>query len=401
MRSTITFLISLFILHTVSRAQTYVVPPANEATLGNGSFLGPLSNSVRTYQWLINENQLTGLAGQTINGISLRLLQAASAAWPPSTAVYSTYDIYIGPGILPANRSLADFSSHFSAPKTQVRSGSLTIDASSFPIGSTPNPFGSNIEFSTPYVYTGGHLTIEIRHSTSTGGSTSTEAITSSGSGYGTNFSACWASTIDANSGSSGNFSILRFSTSGVVPLKLLAFDARLQNNDALLRWTTEQEINTSHFVLERSSDGRNYTPIGNINSAGTTGGSRQYSYTDQDISGSGYAVLFYRLKMVDIDQRFTYSPVSVINISKEAAVVWLYPNPVGTRAALQVAASVKETISFRIINAAGQPVQSGGYNLQKGNNRFELETAKLPAGQYFLVLEGTGTNERIGFVKQ
>lgn len=59
---------------------------------------------------------------------------------------------------------------------------------------------------------TGGHLLIETRHSGFTGTSRSIDAVSTSGSGYGTLFSACWASGISANSGSQGNFTIVRIS---------------------------------------------------------------------------------------------------------------------------------------------------------------------------------------------
>jgi hypothetical protein len=117
--------------------------------------------------------------------------------------------------VAPADRSLT-FANNVVGAQTLVRSGGLTVPASSFSAGASPNAFGLAIGFDTGYLYTGGNLLIEIRHTGFTGTSRSTDAMLATGGaaqGYGTLFSAAWSSSYTGTSGSQGNFSVLQISS--------------------------------------------------------------------------------------------------------------------------------------------------------------------------------------------
>lgn len=191
----------------------HVVPPIYSGTQGTASFLGPLSNAQRTYQFLIRDSILTGLAGNQITGITYRLLASAVSNWPASDITFSNYDIYLSGSVAPENRSLT-FSQNVVGIQKRVRFGSLTITAGSFPAGGSPTTFGSEITFDSGYVYNGGHLLIELRHTGFTGTSASVDAIGTSTSGYGFLFSSCWTGSYAGTSGTQGNFAVIRL-TSG------------------------------------------------------------------------------------------------------------------------------------------------------------------------------------------
>jgi hypothetical protein len=97
------------------------------------------------------------------------------------------------------------------------------------------------------------------------------------------------------------------------LPLHLLEFNGHLQNDNASLNWKTENEQNTSHFEIERSTDGRNYTTVGNV-AAFNQPGIHNYNYTD-NIAALAVPIVYYRLKQKDIDGRFTYSGIVVLSI--------------------------------------------------------------------------------------
>lgn len=201
-----------------SSAMGAVVPNDRAAVAGNGGFLSPLANSARSYQMVIDESQLVSLVGQQINGIAFRALPGATVAWPAADTTYNNYDIYVGQSVDPSLRTTT-FANNVIGPQTQVRSGSLTIPAGSYTVGSSPNGFAPHITFSIPYAYLGGDLAIEIRQDGSNGTSLSTDAVTASsgpGSGYNVNFGATWISGyFPGATGSNGNFTIIDLS---VVP---------------------------------------------------------------------------------------------------------------------------------------------------------------------------------------
>ena len=199
------------VLNDAAERGTFVIPPNYSGVPGTAGFLGPLANSQRTYQLLIRDSLLTSIVGYNITAISWRLLQSASSNWPASAVSFTNYDIYLSGSVAPENRSLV-FAQNVVGVQKLVRSGSLNIPAGSYPSGLVPNNFGPEITFDSNWVYTGGHLLIEIRHTGFTGTSSSVDAVGTSVSGYGFLFSACWTGNYSGTSGSQGNFAIVRIS---------------------------------------------------------------------------------------------------------------------------------------------------------------------------------------------
>jgi hypothetical protein len=217
--SVITAMLLTFFTLTLAEGSYYsvsqvfnVIPPNYVSTAGGASFLGPLATAPRTYQLLIRDSILTGMVGQELKGISWRLLPSAGSNWPASTVTFSSYDIYLSASVPPENRSLT-FAQNVVGPQKLVRSGALNIAAGSYPSGGNPNLFGAEITFDSTYLYNGGHLLIEIRHTGFTGTSASVDATSTSAAGYGFLFSACWIGSYTGTTGNQGNFSIVRITS--------------------------------------------------------------------------------------------------------------------------------------------------------------------------------------------
>jgi hypothetical protein len=198
----------------LAQVQT-TVPNAFAGTAAPGTFLGPLANSARTYQLLINENQLTEHLGQSLTGITFRLPASATGDWPTAEVNFAAYDIRLSESVAPADRSLV-FANNVVGAQTLVRSGALSLSPSSFSSGSSPNSFGVGIGFDNGYEYAGGNLLIEIRHTGFTGTSRSVDAMLATGGaaeGYGSLFSAAWTGSYAGVSGNQGNFAVLQVSS--------------------------------------------------------------------------------------------------------------------------------------------------------------------------------------------
>lgn len=193
-----------------------IVPNTYASTPGNLTFLGPITNSPRTCQLLINENQLTGMVGQFITSIAWRIPTSSTSAWPTSETIFANYDVYLAVSVPPSQRRFT-FDSNIVGTKTQVRSGSLTVPPNAYSFNEVPNRFGPEIMFNTPYRYTGGHLLIEVRHNGSNGASRNTDAAGTGVPGYGTNFSGCWQGSYTGTGGPGvglqANFSIVQLGT--------------------------------------------------------------------------------------------------------------------------------------------------------------------------------------------
>lgn len=218
-------LLSIAALGVLSAASASgVVPTAFASTEAPGTFfLTSTGSAGRTYQMTISASELTGFVNHNITGLTFRLGNTTTAAWPPANLTFAAWDIWMGSGAAPSAMSNT-FASNFTGTPTQVRSGGLAFNAGSFPIGgsgTTPNSFGPMIAFNTPYLYTGGNLAIEMRFSPQVGSTTTPafDAVAASdpGNGWGTLFAARWTSNIAGTSGSNGNFLVTKFE-SALVP---------------------------------------------------------------------------------------------------------------------------------------------------------------------------------------
>jgi hypothetical protein len=198
------------------------------------------------------------------------------------------------------------------------------------------------------------------------------------------------------------SFSSFYFSGSaqgGPLPVTKLELTGRLVNNNGEINWKTTGEFNTASFDLERSTDGRMYTAISNIPAINNTG-VHSYDYVDQNIVLLGVPFVYYRLKQKDLDNRFTYSAVVVLN-TRNSSIVMLYPNPIEDKANVSISMNKTEQVRGRIIDNAGRVIKQQQWNLFAGSNSFTIDVSNLANGMYWLELIGETINERRQFVKQ
>jgi hypothetical protein len=159
--------------------QSVIVPNAS-AGVSSGVGLNTLirdTGNARTAQLIIDAAQLSTIpTGSQITSITYRLYSGATTAYPATDATWASYDISMGQSVPPASAT-ATFATNVVGALVPVRSGPLTIPAASFGVSSTPRPWGYEIIFSSPYVYNGGPLLIEIRHTGSNIVNTATDFL--------------------------------------------------------------------------------------------------------------------------------------------------------------------------------------------------------------------------------
>ena len=150
------------------------------------------------------------------------------------------------------------------------------------------------------------------------------------------------------------------------LPLTLLSFDA-LKNGAAVkLYWTTDNELDMSKFVVERSADGLNFISLGSVMAMNHSGIN---NYTFQDIQPLS-ALNFYRLKMANNDGSFRYSGVRKVNFGAIADEVTVYPNPVvSDRITISSTGNCRTAVVY---DAAGKAVRN--FILQGRINMIDLK---------------------------
>jgi ELWxxDGT repeat protein len=183
-------------------------------------------------------------------------------------------------------------------------------------------------------------------------------------------------------------------SYSTVLPLIWIDFTAKLVKNDALLNWTTSNEINTSEFIIERSVNGHDFEMVGRVAANGRAG-VQQYQFTDAGITSLNKDIVYYRVKQTDIDSRASYSSVVSIEM-KQKMSLRLYPNPASQFISVD-GSSLKGRVEFKVFDNSGKLVNKGAENVS-GN--LAIDISKLSAGGYYLDIRSDAINKQIQFVK-
>lgn len=163
--------------------------------------------------------------------------------------------------------------------------------------------------------------------------------------------------------------------TTPLLPLHLISFSGTRQAGYNHLQWQTADEVNTKLFEIEQSTNGTAFTKIATVNSAGTSNSS--YSINDNSFSNGK---VFYRLKIIDIDGKFTYSPVIWIN-SEQTGGVSIYPNPVRGLLNLNIGnAAILKTNAW-LFDANGRLMKIILIN----NNQQQINVQDLAKGTYII----------------
>lgn len=155
---------------------------------------------------------------------------------------------------------------------------------------------------------------------------------------------------------------------------------AVLYNKGVMVSWATSTEINNESFVLQRSTDGINFSEINRIPGYGTTSQPHRYQSFDPQ---PGYGILYYRIKAISIDHQFTYSDIARVKIN--TAGVSLYPLPAKNYVHLMNAAPNQVV---RIIDVLGAIVKRAPLS----NN--SLYIGDLPSGTYFIAVKDQNNSE-------
>ncbi|MEO6541430.1 MAG: T9SS type A sorting domain-containing protein, partial [Ferruginibacter sp.] len=172
------------------------------------------------------------------------------------------------------------------------------------------------------------------------------------------------------------------------LPVSLVSFEAIRQTSKVLLQWITEHELNAGTYIVERSADGINYTAIGS-KPAFNNNQRNNYSLTDmQPLPGLN----LYRLKMIDKDGSFRYSPIRKINFNNAGDDITVYPNPVAD-AKIFIASSGNST-SAVLFDAAGRTIRS--YKLGGRSNTLDVSGIARGAYQLRIFTENTVHTEKI-----
>ncbi len=202
----------------------------------------------------------------------------------------------------------------------------------------------------------------------------------------------------DAGGAAQNNLYFNHLSVSGdPLPVELTSFNATIRNGFVDLKWETATEVNNHGFEVERKSVTSDWSKIGFVDGHGTSNSPKFYKYSDKP---SGTGKFSYRLKQIDNDGQFEYSPVVEVlvdNLPNGFVLEQNYPNPFNPETSIRFALKEDTKASLKVFNAMGEEVTTLFDGIAEAGRYYDVKFSgndlssgfyiyKLVAGEYVSV---------------
>lgn len=180
--------------------------------------------------------------------------------------------------------------------------------------------------------------------------------------------------TDNSGGGYTASLNNITWEVASALPVTLRNFSGQARSDKVNLQWNASNAADCWEYIVERSSDGRNYSVIGKI--AGNHADDYNYAFTDnQPLKGNNY----YRLYIISTSGKETYSSIITLQFGSGKKELILLTNPVYNNQ-LDIQLAERKTVS--VYTLSGLPFIRK--DCPAGFNR--IDVSALPAGQYILI---------------
>jgi hypothetical protein len=143
------------------------------------------------------------------------------------------------------------------------------------------------------------------------------------------------------------------FIAAAPLPVVFQSFYVTRQGSNNQLSWSTSEELNNNYYAIEKSTDARNWKQIAIVAGAGTSSLINKYGYADKN---SNDAVVYYRIRQVDMNGTTFYSAIRTLRNNEEVAVTNIYASSNKT-VTIDFNSDIKDNVSIQLINMSGQVI--------------------------------------------
>lgn len=178
--------------------------------------------------------------------------------------------------------------------------------------------------------------------------------------------------------------SLVQFHVDGPLPVTLASFYGKDLKSSIDLHWTSSAESDFSYYELQRSKDALHWATIDIEYPAFSNTGFRDYQYSDEHPE-EGFN--YYRLKMVDLDGTFEYSPSLVIK-HHYLQPLFAYPNPASNWVQIAGGYADDDAAQYFIRDATGKLIRQGLLSTDR-----QISVEELSSGWYFISIYTNNSN--------
>jgi hypothetical protein len=180
-----------------------------------------------------------------------------------------------------------------------------------------------------------------------------------------------------------------------ILPVTLMNINGHSEGDKNIIQWKTASENNSASYQVERSVNGSDYATVQTIPAAGMSSTERSYSCSDI-LTEARRPMYYYRLKMIDINGAFKYSPVIRISSGDQALFVNSYPNPFTKTIMVNIEAPEHDVVNITFTDLQGHVVASQKNSIVKGNNTVECTVNENMATGTYLLKVTTSKEQRV-----
>jgi dienelactone hydrolase len=175
-----------------------------------------------------------------------------------------------------------------------------------------------------------------------------------------------------------------------ILPVKFVSFDVVREGSTTQFTWKVAEQENVLTYEIEKSSDSRTFTKIGEVKAAPQT----EYRFTDNQSPAN-----FYRIKSVDVDGKYSFSTILRYNGSKASVLLKVFPTVVQNQLTVQHPTAMNAT-RITISTSDGKALKIS--TPDKGMQQTILDLSSFKSGLYFVKYEdANGIIETTKIVKQ
>ena len=148
--------------------------------------------------------------------------------------------------------------------------------------------------------------------------------------------------------------------------------------------WGVAQEAEVTHYVVERSADGINFSDMLEVTAQGPS--ASELDYTADDVAplrGMNY----YRVRSFLANGESELSEVLALNFARpDQLAASFFPNPTQSELFYQVEGNMQETVEIQLFDLLGKKILSQLVQIQNGQNQLQINLPEnLPAGNYLI----------------
>lgn len=174
------------------------------------------------------------------------------------------------------------------------------------------------------------------------------------------------------------------------LPTTLLDFDVNRGKEGIFAQWKVLDDKDVAYYQLQRSADGQSFIDAGKKTMLSESPANiKQYSVWDTEPDNKTNATLYYRLKVVDKNGSYAYSPTEALSFKMSYRIISTAPNPFQNKFTISYMVPFEQTVVFELRDLLGHVIHTYRQKASLGINQITLDKLiNLPKGSYLLVLE-------------